>query len=285
MRLAQVPLVEPMRRDSVLLLDLHATTEVVHGLPVVADAAMDPTEVAVHGVVQLPMLLRLEADELFILLVHRQRLLVSGLLHPHSGIHVQKLEEPKTSSLSAQGLDPLADAVCLVDLVVLQVAADEIDGRSQIPVVVQDSRHLLGREIRQRVRIFRTRPGRKYRDLIGRVSRLASTRPHRGCRATRLRRRGCRPEIAPMRDQPSLPARTTVALREPQPAAGVAGQEKLTADRLDEVPRPLAHLGGGAPARRDPPALPTRALVLRAKPYARQSAGRRGEHGEQAPLR
>mmetsp|Transcript_52587 Transcript_52587/g.151626 ORF Transcript_52587/g.151626 Transcript_52587/m.151626 type:complete len:249 (+) Transcript_52587:911-1657(+) len=224
MSLAEVPLVEPMRRDAVFLFHLNAPPKEAHGLLVVAQAAVYPTEIPVDRVIQLPLLVRLESDQGLELLVHLQGLLEARLLHPHSRVHVQQLEEPKPASLSAQGRDAAAYPVRLVDLVVLQVAADQVERCAQAPVVVQHSRHLPRAQARQCQRARAAGLRRDGRHLVG----YTGGAPHEA--TVRASGKGVR--AGPLREEPTLSPGAGVSCDEREPAAHIGGEVGAARARL-----------------------------------------------------
>mmetsp|Transcript_66737 Transcript_66737/g.215049 ORF Transcript_66737/g.215049 Transcript_66737/m.215049 type:complete len:292 (+) Transcript_66737:1421-2296(+) len=160
MVLAQVPDVEPRGRDAARALHLHALAGVDEAQLRLVQCGVAPSQVAVEDVMELPALLRGEGDDLLDLLQGHERVVGPELLHPHRAELVEALDQPGAAALAAQRHDPRDDEVGLVDLVVLQVDAHEVQGNSQVLGLQQGGSELaLWQLLGQVVRVRATTQG------------------------------------------------------------------------------------------------------------------------------
>mmetsp|Transcript_61309 Transcript_61309/g.143488 ORF Transcript_61309/g.143488 Transcript_61309/m.143488 type:complete len:272 (+) Transcript_61309:750-1565(+) len=121
---AEVPNVEPGCRHAVGLFDFDALPRVLEALLSLVQGGITPSKVAVHDVVELPSLLRLERDQLLYLFQRHERIVRPELLHAHRAELVQRLDQPSATFLPSQRHDSIKDVVALVDLVILEIHAD-----------------------------------------------------------------------------------------------------------------------------------------------------------------
>mmetsp|Transcript_60779 Transcript_60779/g.131826 ORF Transcript_60779/g.131826 Transcript_60779/m.131826 type:complete len:236 (-) Transcript_60779:989-1696(-) len=142
MALAKIPDVEPCRRNAALPLHLHALPGVVQAFLRLVQRRVAPGKISVKNIVELPALLGGEGDHLLDLLQGNEGIVGTELLHPHGTELVQRLHKPGAPSLAAQWDKALDDSAGLVDLVVLEVDAYEIQGHAQVPRLGERGREL-----------------------------------------------------------------------------------------------------------------------------------------------
>mmetsp|Transcript_142916 Transcript_142916/g.398202 ORF Transcript_142916/g.398202 Transcript_142916/m.398202 type:complete len:339 (+) Transcript_142916:1069-2085(+) len=173
MRLPEVPLVEPMGANAFSALDLNCLLKVLQCLLVVMKTCVDPAVVSVHRVIELPCLLRGETNQRLILVVHVQSFLVARLFHANRGVEVEKLEQPHATSFTAQWFDTSAQAVSFVNLVVLQIRANQVNSAAQVPVVAQCPGHLLLAQVAEGERPLSTAAHGDRHDVVLRAGCLS----------------------------------------------------------------------------------------------------------------
>mmetsp|Transcript_22451 Transcript_22451/g.57266 ORF Transcript_22451/g.57266 Transcript_22451/m.57266 type:complete len:572 (+) Transcript_22451:62-1777(+) len=126
MCLSQIPDVEPRGRNAARFLHFHTFSGVLQSLLSFVQRRVAPRLVAKQNVMKLPTLGRLERNELLDLLHGGQSIVSTELLHADGAKLVQALAQPSAAAYSAERHNAGDHQISFVDLVILQVNADEI---------------------------------------------------------------------------------------------------------------------------------------------------------------